>query len=295
MASRASHDRAVAADAAEPKVSALRASIPDADNLRIWRQVEKTDPAHTKRVNQRGGFTAISAHYQVMRATEVFGPVGVGWGYINGEPIWHETLCIVPVTLWHGNRENTFGPVYGGAEWRNPKGYLDSDAPKKAATDGLTKALSQLGFNADVFMGRFDDNKYVQQMAQEFAANDPANDAAGGHSQREKGAVSPRQQPSNGDGTGHREKLAGPYTSISQLKTAVREFVRTMQGCGDADELRAFLDTKDAVELIAQVKRDMAQWWDGGTDMPAEFVPLHRQIEMKEYEMAQQIADIARA
>ena len=25
----------------------------------------------------------------------------------------------------------------------------------------LTKGLSKLGFNADVFMGRFDDNKYV--------------------------------------------------------------------------------------------------------------------------------------
>ena len=98
-----------------------------------------------------------------------------------------------------------------------------------------------------------------------------------------------------GDGTGHREKLAGPYTSITQLKTAVREFVRTLQGCGDDGELRAFLDTKDAQELIEQVKRDMIQWWTGGVDMPSEFVPLSRQIEIKEYEMAQQIADIARA
>ena len=33
-----------------------------ADNLRIWNDVSKTDPRHTKKVNQRGGFTAISAH-----------------------------------------------------------------------------------------------------------------------------------------------------------------------------------------------------------------------------------------
>jgi hypothetical protein len=124
------------------------------------------------------------------------------------------------------------------------------------------------------------------------AAARASRGAAGGHS--EEGAVSPRQQ-SNGDGTGHREKLAGPYTSITQLKTAVREFVRTLQGCGDDGELRAFLDTKDARELIEQVKRDMMGWWEGWPDQPPEFVPLHRQIEMKEYEMAQQIADIARA
>lgn len=270
------------------------AQLPTAkpDNLALWNAVGKTNPAHTKHVNQRGGFTAISAHYQVMRATEQFGPVGKGWGYETGAPLFHETLVFVPVTIWHGSRENTFGPLYGGAEWRDRKGYLDSDALKKATTDGLTKALSQLGFNADVFLGRFDDNKYIQQMEREFAAHDAAEDAAGGHSQQE-GAVGPRQQ--SGDGTGHREKLAGPYTSITQLKTAVREFVRTMQGCGDDDELRAFLHTEDVLALLEQVKRDMLGWWEGWPDQPPEFVPLRRQIEIKEYEMAQQIADIARA
>jgi hypothetical protein len=40
-------------------------------------------------------------------------------------------------------------------------GKVDEDAPKKAMTDGLTKALSHLGFNADVFLGKFDGNKYT--------------------------------------------------------------------------------------------------------------------------------------
>lgn len=139
------------------------------DNMRIWRQVEKTNPAHTKQVNQRGGFTAISANYQIMRATEEFGPIGIGWGYTTGDPIIVETLVMVPVTLWHGERSNTFGPMLGCEEWKSDKGRIDSDAPKKAVTDGLTKLLSQLGFNADVFLGRFDDQKYVAQMQREFA------------------------------------------------------------------------------------------------------------------------------
>ena len=41
---------------------------------------------------------------------------------------------------------------------------------KKATTDALTKLLSRLGFNADVFLGLYDDNKYVEQVASEFAA-----------------------------------------------------------------------------------------------------------------------------
>jgi len=138
------------------------------DNLRIWSQVEKTNPSHTKKVNQRGGFTAISAAYQIKRATEVFGPIGEGWGYDAWSPIFQDALVIVPVTLWHGDRANTYGPMYGGAEWKNGT-RLDSDGPKKATTDALTKLLSQLGFNADVFEGRFDDSKYVAELEREFA------------------------------------------------------------------------------------------------------------------------------
>jgi len=138
------------------------------DHLRIWSQVEKTNPSHTKKVNQRGGFTAISAAYQIKRATEVFGPIGEGWGYDAWSPIFQDALVIVPVTLWHGDRANVFGPMYGGAEWKNGT-RLDSDGPKKATTDALTKLLSQLGFNADVFEGRFDDSKYVAELEREFA------------------------------------------------------------------------------------------------------------------------------
>jgi hypothetical protein len=142
------------------------------DNLRIWNAVEKTNPAHTKKVNQRGGFTAISAAYQIMAATEQFGPIGIGWGYISGDPIFHDALVTVPVTLWHGDRANTFGPMMGCEEWKDKNGRVDSDAPKKATTDAITKLLSQLGFNADVFLGKFDDNKYVAQVTQEFAAKE---------------------------------------------------------------------------------------------------------------------------
>lgn len=155
---------------------ATEAKLKAQENLRIWNEVCKTDPNHTKKVNQRGGFTAIDAHYQVESATKVFGPIGIGWGYINGEPIFKDSLVFVPVTLWHGDRSNSFGPIYGGAEVISNKGYADNDALKKASTDGLTKALSHLGFNADVFLGKFDDNKYVEAMRIEHAPRPPEMD-----------------------------------------------------------------------------------------------------------------------
>lgn len=139
------------------------------DKMAIWDAVSKTDPKYTKHVGQRNGFTAINANYQIMNATKQFGPIGIGWGYEAGLPFFHDNLLFVPVTLWHGDRSNTFGPMTGCEEWRSPKGHIDSDATKKATTDAITKLLSQLGFNADVFLGKFDDQKYVNDMKKEFA------------------------------------------------------------------------------------------------------------------------------
>lgn len=145
------------------------------ETMKIWDAVAKTNPAHTKHVSQRGGFTSINAHSQVMEATRQFGPIGIGWGYVAGAPTFHDNLMFVPVTLWHGDRSNTFGPMLGCEEWKDNKGRVDSDVGKKATTDALTKLLSQLGFNADVFLGLWDDNKYVEQRRQEVAKeNAPA-------------------------------------------------------------------------------------------------------------------------
>ena len=46
---------------------------------------------------------------------------------------------------------------------------LDDNFAKKIETDTLTKAISKLGFNADIFMGKFDDVRYLAEITKEFA------------------------------------------------------------------------------------------------------------------------------
>lgn len=226
--------------------------------MTLWDAVSKTDPAHTKKVNQRGGFTAISAHYQIMQATKQFGPVGEGWGYEVGEPMFQETLVFVPVRLWHGSRENTFGPVFGGAEWK-ANSRLDSDAVKKATTDGLTKALSQLGFNADVFLGRFDDNKYVAEVAREFAAESASEATGGTKSARTKS-----------------EPLTGVMKTRAEARTKYGEIVREMFACSDDGALEGYLSTIKAE--LAQFEMELPEAWNGdGSDT---FPGLRREIDM---------------
>lgn len=145
-------------------------------NLDLWNKVALTNPDATKRVNQRGGFTAIDAYSQIEKATEIFGPVGVGWGWSVSDPILpnNDTVAF-KISLWHGNKDQVveqFGQAALTAGSR-----ADNDAFKKAVTDGLTKCLSYLGFNADVFLGKFDDSKYVQHARHMAKQNEPSSEA----------------------------------------------------------------------------------------------------------------------
>lgn len=138
-------------------------------NMEVWDAVKKTDPKHTKAVKIGRGFTAIDAQYIVQRATEQFGPVGKGWGWHANVDVDHAVKAVVAqVIVWHGDPSQSYGPFTSIQPLLLSNGRLDTDAGKKATTDALTKCLSHLGFGADVFLGMFDDNKYVAQMKEEF-------------------------------------------------------------------------------------------------------------------------------
>ena len=140
------------------------------NNMLLWDHVSKTNPKYTKKVKFGREFTAIDPHSQVMEATRAFGPVGKGWGWTVGDPVFMPTNEVaILITLWVEGHTGTY------SQWGQNGLYIDKadtkkdgDCMKKATTDGLTKCLSYLGFNADIFLGKFDDNKYVQAVTVEF-------------------------------------------------------------------------------------------------------------------------------
>ena len=144
------------------------------DNLELWNKVCKTNPAHTKKVTFGRAITAIDPYRQVQNATEQFGPAGQGWGWEVKDTVILPTNEIgILVRLWHGSPEKYI------EQWGQSSFYIDNaekkkdtDCFKKATTDGVTKCLSYLGFNADIFLGKYDDNKYVQQVTEEFKAKE---------------------------------------------------------------------------------------------------------------------------
>ncbi|HEK0562934.1 TPA: hypothetical protein SMP18_002198 [Proteus mirabilis] len=177
----------------------------DANNLSIWKQVQRTDPRFTKPL-EGVGFTgtSINSTYMFMRATEIFGPIGEGWGYevleekfIDGKPLLEPVLdernkqvatrflrdadgslfCeqnhSIKIRFWYIIECETRGEFesYGATPYRYQTNYgikVDGEVIKKSLTDAIKKALSMLGFSSDVFMGMHDNPEYIVSNKLEF-------------------------------------------------------------------------------------------------------------------------------
>lgn len=187
------------------------------NNLRIWKQVQRTDPRFTKPLDGVGFTgTSINSTYMFMRATEIFGALGKGWGYqvleeklVNGIPLLepivdnhykqigsrflrdadgsliYEQNHSIKILFWYvidGERAEI--ESYGATPYRYKTKHgikTDGEAIKKSLTDAIKKALSMMGFSADVFMGMHDNPEYLFDNKIEFdikAASDKAEDLA---------------------------------------------------------------------------------------------------------------------
>ena len=184
------------------------------NNLGIWKRVMRTDPRYTKPIEGAGYVgTSINSEYMFMRATEIFGPIGTGWGFdiveekmITGAPmseavfeggkiignrilrdadgsILFEQNHSLLIEFWYVlNRTKGRVTAYGATPYmyKTRRGFMaDGEVMKKSLTDAIKKSLSMLGFSADVFLGWHDMPEYREENATEFAirnASDKAED-----------------------------------------------------------------------------------------------------------------------
>jgi len=144
------------------------------ENTKLWQQVFVTDPAAVKPItgkSYRGN--SPKPYWLIERATQTFGPVGIGWGVIVKSERFErlsetDVLHVAVVSVWYvwdGKRTETFDQMGGTkACYLTSKGALmvDEDAGKKSVTDGMVKCLSMIGFAGDIFTGQWDDSKYVE-------------------------------------------------------------------------------------------------------------------------------------
>lgn len=145
-------------------------------NTEIWGRVCSTDAKFTKNVEfGKRKFTTIDPTHQAYTATKIFGPMGTGWGLKNiqwsvvnslgrdGKP---EPTMVLTGTLFYPG-----GEIETGADMPFKSG---DDTFKKLRTSAISKALAGLGFNADVFLGKFDDMQYRQETEERVKRGDAA-------------------------------------------------------------------------------------------------------------------------
>lgn len=149
--------------------------------MALWQSVEETNKAFTKPAELNGQLiTTINGLYMIKRATEMFGPVGKGWGwevlvdrYDDGAPLFAgkevvgcEKMHTIQIKLWYvqgGKRNHVTQFGHTSYVYKTSWGIkTDFDAPKKSLTDAIKKCLSLLGFCADVYLGMFDDPMYLE-------------------------------------------------------------------------------------------------------------------------------------
>lgn len=148
------------------------------DNMKLWKSVCVTDPAAVKPITgkQYKG-NSPKPYWVIQRATEVFGPCGIGWGVEVVRERFErfgetESLHVAQVLVWYvqdGKRGQIeqMGQTRSSYTTKDGKFIVDEDAPKKSVTDGMVKCLSMLGFAGDIFSGQWDDSKYVEWAAEE--------------------------------------------------------------------------------------------------------------------------------
>ena len=161
----------------------------DNKNMALWSSVFITDPKNVKPITGKSyKGNSPKPYWLTTRATEVFGPCGIGWGVQVVDQGFQQcgaddVLHWATVKVWYvydGKRGEI--EQMGGTKacYRSSANKLivDEDAAKKSITDGMVKCLSMIGFAGDIFSGRWDDSKYVESAHEHYHGNQQKQPAA---------------------------------------------------------------------------------------------------------------------
>jgi hypothetical protein len=217
------------------------------DNKALWDSVKVTDPRAVKKITGKPyQGDSPKPYWLIERATEVFGPIGIGWGVtVKSERFERLTdtdvLHVAVVSVWYvhnGVRTETFDQMGGTkAAYQSKNGQvIDEDAGKKSVTDGMVKCLSMIGFAGDIFSGQWGDSKYIDW-------------AADYHRQREEAANPVAEEPAELDGI--------PMTVLEEL---VLYMIDCHENGKDADAIRVWYDLQTFEEKEYGTAQEARKW-----------------------------------
>lgn len=211
----------------------------ESKNLEFWKRYSKTDSKFIKNGNISGqNRTMVDAQYKKMNITRAFGMYGKGWGVVAGTEEYERTHFSNETCILH-YRATAFY-VYEGERVELPiassikeaymtkggQGYLriDDEAVKKVRTDALTKAFTDIGFNADIHMGLFDDQDYVRGVNAQYEIE----------KSEEKEAELKKQLAEFNEWIGSEVEAAKKVSSAASFQAVMRKLAKKAQTRCDA-------------------------------------------------------------
>jgi len=150
-------------------------------NKEIWDKVKRppADALKTITGGRLNGKSDINPQWRYEIMTEIFGMCGQGWKYTIDKK-WLEpttdgqVVAFADITLYVFNKETSLWsegiPANGGSMLieKEKAGLHSSDeAYKMAITDALGTAMKMLGVAADIYAGKWDGSKYINETKQE--------------------------------------------------------------------------------------------------------------------------------
>lgn len=211
-------------------------------NLNLWNSVFKTDPSKVKSITGKDyAGSSPNPYWIVQRATETFGQCGIGWGVeviserferLSPEYVLH----VAHVGVWYDydekrGRIEQFGQTK--AAYMTGKGTMkyDEDAAKKSVTDGMVKCLTYLGFAGDIFSGRWDDCKYVDELKSEFEEKNKPKEKT--PEEKEENRLAQRTAEYVDACNKHEKTIAAVSSALVNYEAAL--------SCNDVDSAQDFL------------------------------------------------------
>ena len=147
------------------------------DNMRIWDVYCTTNPKYTKSANNgRFSFTSIDPQFQLEQATRLWGPYGHIWGLSDCKfTMLADNMAMMLEAQFHYPiNDLPAGPIAEFPIAVDIKYRPGFDNCKVLMTSARSKALSLLGFGADVFMGEYDLPEHIKDMELKYGDQDQA-------------------------------------------------------------------------------------------------------------------------
>lgn len=149
-------------------------------NLALWERWQDVPSCYVGKYPGSGGGSSYKAQALIRDATEEWGPMGDRWRVVATErevPLpTGEVLAVVKVVLTYPTEDpEVDGEIMATSAFAllSAKGRSDTEAYKKAQTNATSKALSQLGFAASIYMGWLD--KFPEQWEKQRQARIAGN------------------------------------------------------------------------------------------------------------------------